>query len=302
MKTRHAYLWALLFMTAGLFSCTEKESLEEQLPLKEVSIFVDQKSYDGGETRAVDTGFKVGESIGIFAVLHQNGELKSSGNVADNKKWTLKEVDGVKQWLPDTDADKIYYKESDEKLDFYAYYPYSETVTNPLEMRFAVKTDQSEGFSSSDFMVASNTRGLWRGPVSLQFAHKLSRLELTVVRVLNTSSTNNELKATANVPVTDYTCNLQTGAITTNTATTASKAMKMQQVSINDGDNVTSEIKYLYYLILPPQEIPAAKNCFQFKLDGRDYNGKMEAPVVLTTSKRTSVEMMLNFNPIFSGE
>lgn len=298
MKTRQAYLLGLL-LYAGFSSCSESEYSQEQQQLKEVSIMAHQSNFEGVLTRATDTSFEVGDSIGVYAVLHQDGKLKVSGNVADNKKWILTEENGIKEWKPATNADKIYYRDVDEKLDFYAYYPYNRNLNSPLNMSLAVQTNQSGSISSSDFMIAKNLRGLWRGPVSLQFSHQLSRLEVTVVRVLNTSSTNNVLNVWANSSATEYNFNLQTEELTVKSGTP--RKMQMQYISTNSGDNVNTEIKYLFYLILPPQEIAPSKDCFEFDLDGRKYSGKTNNVQILTASKRTASEMILDFNPIFQN-
>ena len=290
----------MLFSGITLLGCTSRDPLAESpsLPREEVSITAVQSSFNGNSTRATNSGFEPGDAIGIFAVLHPEGKLKPSGNIAHNKKWILKEVNGIKEWQPATDNDKIYYRNSDEKLDFYAYYPYSETITNPLDMQLTVNADQSAGISSSDFMASKNTRGLWRGPVSFQFSHQLSRMELTVIRVLGSASATDHLTAMINVPVSGYRFNLQTQAVTSGTASETTQTMTFQYITQNDGDNVNREIKYLYHLILPPQEISPSKDCFQFKLDGRDYKSKTANTLTLVPGKRTAHEIVLNFSPI----
>ena len=98
-----------------------------------------------------------------------------------------------------------------------------------------------------------------------------------------------------NVPVTEYKANLQTGQITSGSLQSPLRPMTMKFISKSGDDYVNTDIKYLYHIILPPQEIAAAKDCFKFDLDGREYKGKTYSTLKLTSGKRAAIEMTMNF-------
>lgn len=126
-----------------------------------------------------------GDAIGIYAVEHGE-ELAAAGNPIHNVKMTYS-TSGAAQW-----SGRAYWPavSADTKLDFYAYYPYDPSFTDPTKtLDFSAKTDQSavtEGrnhFSLSDLMVAkpnSNT-GYGRGEtVVLDFRHLMAMVQVKV--------------------------------------------------------------------------------------------------------------------------
>jgi hypothetical protein len=137
----------------------------------------------GGSTRVTGSSFDENDAIGVYVTDYVDGvasPLQVSGNYANNSKTILK--NGV--W---SSSPTIYWGEG--KFDVYAYYPF----TNPKsvdEYPFTVALDQSTkktdselgGYEASDFLWAKAT-GVSQGEnVTLNFAHKMSRLVVNLVK------------------------------------------------------------------------------------------------------------------------
>lgn len=130
-------------------------------------------------TKATDSSFEVGDSFGIYAVEYENSipvPLQLSGNWANNSKATF---DG-NAW---TVSPKIWWKDN-SCFDVIAYYPFAPETESLDDYNFKVKKDQrGSGFTLSDLMWAravSVTRDA--GAVSLKFTHRLSRLDIRLVK------------------------------------------------------------------------------------------------------------------------
>ena len=166
------------------------------------------------QTKASDSAFEAGDSFGIYAVEYEGSHpapLQISGNWANNSKSTF---DGSK-W---TVAPPIYWKD-DSKFDVFAYYPYIAEPNSVDDLAFNVLSDQrQEGFTQSDLMWAK-AQGVSRtdGAVKLNFRHKLSRLDINLVKG---EDYEGELPQTAEVrimnTVTSALLSLETGDIEKN--------------------------------------------------------------------------------------
>ena len=130
-------------------------------------------------TKASDTAFEAGDSFGIYAVEYDNlvpAPLQLSGNWANNAEASF---DGS-VWKV---APEIWWKD-DAAFDVIAYYPYDREPGSVDDYIFEVRGDQSaDGFTLSDLMWAK-AEGVERsgGDVVLNFRHKLSRLDINLVK------------------------------------------------------------------------------------------------------------------------
>lgn len=128
----------------------------------------------GQSTRANDTTFTADDKVGIYVVNYAEevaGTLAASGNQVDNAKFTF----NGSAWTPEK---PVYWKDRSTAADFYAYYPYSESV-NTAAHPFSVKADQSKeaDFWVSDFLWGKATNvSPSPNPVSITTNHSLSRI------------------------------------------------------------------------------------------------------------------------------
>ena len=130
-------------------------------------------------SKATETEFESGDRFGIYAVESKEDAplpLQLSGNWANNSmalyngtNWSISPV--------------IWWNNA-SKLDVIAYYPYNSNPNSVDNYLFTIEEDQREsGFTLSDLMWAK-AKGAERsaGAVALNFRHKLSRLDIKLIR------------------------------------------------------------------------------------------------------------------------
>ena len=130
-------------------------------------------------SKATETEFESADRFGIYAVEYKEDAplpLQLSGNWANNSmalyngtNWSISPV--------------IWWNNA-SKLDVIAYYPYNSNPNSVDNYLFTIEEDQREsGFTLSDLMWAK-AKGAERsaGAVALNFRHKLSRLDIKLIR------------------------------------------------------------------------------------------------------------------------
>lgn len=141
------------------------------------------------KTRANDSGFADGDKIGVYIVDYVDGNpgaFKSSGNRADNLRFTFNE--SAWKWVPDHD---VYYKDKHTNIDIYAYYPFnSELPADVNAVSFEVQKDQNSmsngsalgGYEQSDFLWG---KALGNAPaartINIGFSHILASARITLL-------------------------------------------------------------------------------------------------------------------------
>ena len=130
-------------------------------------------------SKATETEFESGDRFGIYAVEYKEDAplpLQLSGNWANNSmalyngtNWSISPV--------------IWWNNA-SKLDVIAYYPYNSNPNSVDNYLFTIEEDQREsGFTLSDLMWAkAKGAGRSAGAVALNFRHKLSRLDIKLIR------------------------------------------------------------------------------------------------------------------------
>lgn len=169
--------WMLPLVALSVMAVPSCSESSEETALPSVAIQFDAQLYPLTRTdlnEKFQTSWKRGDAIGVFATTF-GSELQSEGNILNNAKlvydgtsWTL-EGNASAEWP------------SGQALDFYAYYPYDERFTNPLDITFTIQSKQTDAdsFASSDLMLA-RTLGVARGAtVCMMFYHALSLVDVT---------------------------------------------------------------------------------------------------------------------------
>ena len=176
IKTGTISLFVLFLAACNAYEETTEQQKEEG---KEIRFRI----YNPETTRAESmTTFRVGDSIGIYAVKRMDKNSPAlptaSGNQGHNAKWILTE----EGWTPATPADRIVWTPDGTPLDFYAYYPYQRNASDPTAILLITAKDQREGetFLHTDFLRAANTEGQTNGEVELHFNHLFSQVEITL--------------------------------------------------------------------------------------------------------------------------
>lgn len=194
-------------------------------------------------TRAMDTSFENGDIIGLSVL--RNGDEPYADNspyVFENNVFT-----GSLTW----------YQESDVPSDFIAYYPYDEAG---VPESFSVQTDQSQGTSSSDFIIGVE-RGIvpTASVVDMTFRHVLSKIVIDM-----TNDTGSDI----------------TSVVISGSKTTAAVNVAEASVTVSGSaateDITTCEIteNESYAAILVPQE---AVLTIKVKTSGNEYSQVLES-------------------------
>lgn len=165
-------LYALSF-AIGLTSCSNDN--EESNNVADSNVIRFNVEHPAALTRATDTSFESGDKVGIF-LTDQNKAVELAGNYVTNIPLTFQNA----KW---TTSRPLYWNEG--TYDVYAYYPYMSPLVSVTDQPFSVATDQNDGvgFEASDLLWTAK-KGLTAnsGTVNLQFAHRLSRMQLQLVK------------------------------------------------------------------------------------------------------------------------
>ena len=140
-------LIALLYACSGGSGSGDPEPTPEPTPepvRKEIKMLFGVQDI----ARATDATFETGDKIGLYVVNYdgqQAGNLQNTGNHVNNMRFVYNS-----SWTPDQ---AIYWKDDETKADFYAYYPYSGSVSVSGHV-FNVKADQAsvDNYKASDFL------------------------------------------------------------------------------------------------------------------------------------------------------
>ena len=140
-------LIALLYACSGGSGSEDPEPTPEPTPepvRKEIKMLFGVQDI----ARATDATFETGDKIGLYVVNYdgqQAGNLQNTGNHVNNMRFVYNS-----SWTPDQ---AIYWKDDETKADFYAYYPYSGSVSVSGHV-FNVKADQAsvDNYKASDFL------------------------------------------------------------------------------------------------------------------------------------------------------
>ena len=167
---------ALLSTSACTNEMDERNSANsrELQPVQFQMAFASTRTSTGDETTGRATTWKTGDAIGIFA--YPAGSTANA--VATNSKYVLGN-DG--NWTAAAGSE-IY---PDQALDYYAYYPYQDGVTDPTAINVAALTDQSNAdessYAASDILASKTSNvAAENGKVTLTFSHMFAMVEVKV--------------------------------------------------------------------------------------------------------------------------
>lgn len=242
------------FCALFLFVNCEKESNPQKMVFRgEVE----------GQTKVSDTGFEDGDEIGIFVVDYSGasaGTLSATLNHATNVKHTY--TSSADSWNPSAGAE-IYWNDAATEVDVYGYYPYS-AVSSVSAHQFSVKRNQSsaDNYFLSDFLwgnVTSVSPGT--NPVLITFAHKLSRVVITL-QAGDGFSSEEFASATKSLVIPSVKqladVNLSTGVATANAS-----ALTDTITPYRNGNVFTA--------IVVPQTVTSASTFVKVNINGVDY-------------------------------
>lgn len=243
-------------IVALMFSCSEKiqNPDSEKMPIN-ISV--------GLMTRANDQAFESADEVGLYVVNYEDskaGVLKLKDNQADNIKFTY---DGNK-WNSNED---IFWKDQNTAADFYAYYPYTPSISSIAEFPFSVWSDQSkeDNFWASDFLWGKSAKvspTLLAVPIKTN--HSLSRIVIDI-KPGSGFSESSWKNATKSVCVSD----VKTSAIidlSTGVATATGNDGEIIPLMVSE-QGVTTR----YKAMMIPQTVSDNSKLITVTVDGVDY-------------------------------
>lgn len=234
-----------------MLACTKEDQVSLNNQRIPIQISCNQIS------RANDSTYETNDEVGIFVVNYTNGNpgsLAVSGNQADNERFTFNGTN----WTPD---ETIYWKDQSTAADFYAYYPYSESV-NISAHPFSVMADQSteDNFWASDFLWGKATKVTpTSAAVPIVTNHSLSKI-LLAIEPGNGFTEESWAAATKSVKI----CNVKTNA-------TIDLASGVATATGDDGEIIPLATDGGYKAMIVPQTIADNSKLIVVTVDGTEY-------------------------------
>lgn len=190
------------------------------------------------------TTFVNEDAIGIF--VYKEGEDEPAYT---NVKYTYNGSD----WT----SDKTITSDG-TKLNYYAYYPYMDGVTDPSQLNITVNADQTSGFSKDDVLTAQNTTAeAGSENVTLSFKHAFAMVQVGIK-----SGLTDDVEATVTLESILPTAVVNAKVGTVGTASGEKTTIQMQK---------TSADKWEYRAIVPAQDIASGSKLLTIVAGGKTY-------------------------------
>ena len=263
MKNRIIFI-DILAASMLFIGCSENDVFMSE-PNSQHEIKIEANIHQEHVSRVNDTGFAIGDAIGVYMVDYKQGKpcaLANSGNHADNVKFTY----GQNGWSSDT---HLYWTDDKTSVDAYSYYPFMESVADVTSIPFVIEhrqdTDATErqlgGYEKSDFLWAKVQGAQPLTPINLYHRHLMAGVQLSLIEGEGFNgewASIDKAITVANTRLGSH-INLQTG-----------------QVIVDDNVSPSSIIPYRngneWRCVVVPQAIDAHKDLVQIVIDGEVYS------------------------------
>ncbi len=125
-------------------------------------------------TRAADDHWEAGDEVGVY--MMPAGVPLSENALALNRRYI---TTGTSALGAATAADEIFYPDNGAAVDFVAYYPWRETIT---DFTYPVNVATQNPFAAIDLLWSDNARGFHKGDptAAMSFTHRLSKIVLRI--------------------------------------------------------------------------------------------------------------------------
>ena len=261
--------YLLLFLGLAIFVACSKSDVEN-----EVIVDSKQATFSGaiGEfnTRVTNNSWDKGDAIGVFALIPQ-----SDPTAVYEEKYNLQYVTTGGDKFTSADSKGVINFPNEGSLDFSAYYPWQDNITN-FEYNIVAGTDPLY----SNNAIAQNKEA---PNVNLEFHHILSKLVLNIELGYNSTSLKG-LDASLNNVVVDGKINLASGI-----ATLGSVKHKIAASVDVSKDNKSATVTSL---MMPTQDLKDVE--VQLSLGGNYYKWSPKATMKLASNKEYIYNLKLN--------
>lgn len=199
---------------------------------------------------AYKTTFSEGDAIGVFVTRHGT-PLAASDNYADN----LEFVYSAGVWSCAASED-LYFPADGSSLDFFAYYPYKESV-DPTNFTFTTAADQhAADFYAANDLLTGSTTNIRNEEVNLSFAHALTIVNVKVIRGADLAAFDDTFTVTLHNCVAAATVDLQAG-------TAVAVGSKKTDITMSRVE-APGATTYNYRALVPAQQVAQGTALFSF--------------------------------------
>lgn len=274
---RYRFIITGILVAVLFIACSENTfHMSDPVSQKEIQVAasIDQENV----TRVNDTGFAVGDNIGVYVVDYKDGNpntLKNSGNHADNVKFTFNQ----NGWSSVT---HLYWTDDKTSVDAYSYYPFMESVSDVNSIPFDVErrqdTDASGqdigGYEKSDFLWAKATNARPLTTIMLHHQHLMAGVQLSLIEGEGFNG--------------DW-ASLEKAVTVINTRLSSNIDLQTGQVSVNESCSPNSIIPYRndneWRCVVVPQTIDAYETLIQIVIGGELYSFSRPETTVYPSGK-----------------
>lgn len=268
--------YIMAFIAAGVLLMTSCSKEEPAAKGGEEDVMKFSFVHPSG-TKVTSDSFEKNDTVGLY-ITNSNAILDAAGNYVTNAPLVY---DGA-EWSV---SPAIYWNNG--TYNIYAYYPYMKGVPSVTDAPFSVSTNQSiaENYMKSDFLwVSKEGVTASNGEVSVQFAHRLSRM---MVKLVKSDDYDGDLPEDAQVfvhnTVADATVDLAYGF-----ATPLQRASAKIIEAKNLGNN-------LYAAIVIPQRLDTRQPLVEVIMKGVSY--LYEAKFNFKPGIQHNVTLVISKNP-----
>lgn len=259
---------AALLLPVTLGSCSDDFDRPEMTSPEGLGFEFSAVIEQDNSSRADESGFADGDRFGAYVVNYsggQPGQLALTGNQVNNVAIGYTADDN--QWTP---ATPIYWLDDKTPADVYAYYPFTNGMSDVEAHRFEVSADQSiagtDGdmgtYEASDFLWAKASRVAPGTRINLSFSHRLAGVK--VVLEQGSGFAEGEWEKLPRTVTVDNT--VRTAYIDLSTGTATVNGTFDRHVTMN------SDATDSYRAVVVPQSVAAGKSTIGITIDGTAYN------------------------------
>ena len=275
MKTNKFYIGMASLVAAMTFTaCSQDEAELQQSNHSKGSVI--SLTYQLAQTRATSdpqtSALSTSNKVGVFVT--SGSTTITNGN---NNEHSVGAAGALT-----TSSTMNYPTEDGAKVNIYAYAPYASGMALSSDNNFSVSTDQSAetGYLASDLVYASKTdQASSESAVSLNFAHKLSQLQITIQNDANVDLSSAVVTVTGTKIATTF--NPSTGAI----GDASGEATDIKAATISVATTV--------YAIVVPQDLAAETELVKITTSDKAYVAKLSSEATLAAGKAHSFTVKL---------
>ena len=244
-----------------------------------VSASIDGAQSQSVKTRATNNSWEAGDVIGLF--MKKSDEVLTTSALALNAKYATN--NGNSSFNAVDESNKIYFPFHNEEVDFIAYYPYKETLS---DLSYPVDVSDQSDLSKIDLMYSNDAKKInsTSENVKLTFFHQLSNIILNISMI---DAPEDEDLSELNVKITD----VNTKASFSLVDGTLSSEAEPKSVSFN----VSTDGKTAQAILLPNESL--TNSCLVFTTKESSYSFDLSQASIDSLNMSTKYTFNVTLKP-----